>query len=774
MAGLDNTFLHGFLQALSGYSTQHIAEDLYLFDRNAVQRWSNGNKGKAWWPRHTDWALGARASGIPLADGFDLPQRLRQMCADYTARFHSSSEEKARTCLLHTGRDWLIAPEELKQLEGAKNLDRALEYAIQRAVQAADRHEPTQRSYRERFTFPEDLCEEDIYAAAAYYDRREEFRTLAGEGRWAEAYAAGEALWRFLRENAGHLSLSLPDVGYAPDRKDHRALPPALCAPPPGGLPLFCAGHRLEQGELLLRWSREPDSPARTQLRLLEGLEVLAEAENLAARAADTERSFGSDHWAPLFRARALLARSELFLALDRAHPEWTAEDRARCALDPAEAAVKAAKPLLSGGHIPALEERRTQIQGILDTRRAPAVSHPREDPAPAASPIYSPAFDSAAAAQRDNRDDLELLLFQLSASSRTVLLTLPQVLDNRNLLSLLHHSGFRSLCQSGVVALSAFTPRDHAPILDPAEYLLQCLNNPGFHFSAAPALDDPGVRPIIRRGLAEYRPFRSVATALPYTVRGELEELYGAYRLASEVFRPSLIRTFHQDAAVSHRSASPAVSLSREVEGRISALLEDDRRFPLPGRAALLADAQVLQQTAGAAGFLFRSQYRSALDRWRQEETYSKQALDFFQALVDWCYSANLGRRACPALYDQPVDPLLRLHTAGAPVERRADPTGAVSYAFRLYRDRNSGLRTLLDWQNITEVALTARKLDRERQSSAQKEAELGLGFLETEGGALCSEFEGKTTSGQVTRLTQDTGEVEMPSELHLSGTKE
>ncbi|OUQ22033.1 hypothetical protein B5E80_15975 [Flavonifractor sp. An135] len=776
---LDNTFLHHYLQGLSGNSTQAIAEELYLFDRNAVQRWSSGNKGRAWWPRLADWRGNAEHLGNQqLPDGFDLSQRLHEVVRAYVRQFRSDSEEEAYHCLLDACRDWLIDPAECTRLEEIKDLDQALEYVIQRAIQAADRHEPTQRSYRERFTFPKDLSEEDIRAAAAYYDQRAEFQRLVQAQDWEGAYTAGEDFWRFLRGNADRLSLSLPDVGYAPDRKNHRALSPALCAIPKDGLPLFCARHRLEQGELLLRWSREKDSNTAQQLRRLEALEVLAEAETLAQQAAGMENILlestckGTPPLSPVLQAQAQLDRAELFLDLDC--PDWPAEDRNRCALDPAEAAIKAAEPLLSGGHTPALEERRTRIQEILNTRRAPAVSCPAEVPPAEATPIYSPAFDSAAAAERDNQEDLELLLFQLSASSRTVLFTLPQVMDNRYLLSLLHHSGFRSLCQSGVAALSAFTPQGQDPILDPAEYLLQSLQNEKFCFSASPWLAQEAVRQAVGRGIAEHRPFRSVAPELPDASRAELEELYGAYRLASEVFRPSLIRTFHQDTTVSRRTAPPAVTLPQEIQSRINALWEDEEHLSLPGRAALLTQAQALQKAAEAEGLRFRSDYRAALDRWRNEAAYAERELDFFRALVDGCYSANLGRRACPALYDQPVDPLLCLHAVDGPAERRGDSSGAVRYAFRLYRDRRSGTRTLLDWQNITEVALTARRLELERQSPAQKETRLGLGFLDTEGGALCSDFQGKTTSGHTTRLTQDAGTQEMQSELYLAGKNE
>ena len=776
---LDNTFLHHYLHCLSGNSTQVIAKDLYLdYDRNTVQRWNNGNHGKAWWPNENTWYnYFATGRSLPSTECTFSGQVLL-VIKRYIAIFRHNNEEEARACLLDACRDWLIDPAECTRLEEIKDLDQALEYVIRRAIQAADRHEPTQRSYRERFTFREELSLEDIRTAAAYYDRREEFQRLVQAKDWEGAYTAGEVFWRFLRGNADRLSLSLPNVGYASDRKSHRALSPALCVAPEDGLPLFCARHRLEQGELLLRWSREKDSHAAQQLRRLEALEVLAQAEELAQKAACAEEilrvSLGSKECAqaPLLQARALLDRAELFLDLDRAHPDWTEEDRRRCALAPAEEELEAAEPLLSGLTTPEPKQRFAVLRDAVAARRAPAVARPEEVPPAEATPIYSPAFDSAAAAEQDNQEDLELLLFQLSASSRTVLFTLPQVMDNRYLLSLLHHSGFRSLCQSGVAALSAFTPQgDGTPILDPAEYLLQSLQNEKFRFSASPWLEQDAVRQAVGRGIAEHRPFRSVAPALPDASRAELEELYGAYRLASEVFRPSLIRTFHQDAAVSRRPTPPAVTLPQEIESRIEALREDEEHLSLPGRTALLTRAQALQKAAEAAGLRFRSEYRAALDRWQREAAYDERELDFFRALVDWCYSANLGRRACPALYDQPVDPLLRLHAVGAPVERRGDSTGAVHYAFRLYRDRRSGTRTLLDWQNITEVALTARRLELERQSPAQKETRLGLGFLDTEGGALCSEFQGKTTSGHTTRLTQDAGTQEMQSELYLAG---
>lgn len=776
---LDNTFLHHYLQGLSGNSTQAIAEELYLFDRNAVQRWSSGNKGRAWWPRLADWRGNAEHLGNQqLPDGFDLSQRLHEVVRAYVRQFRSDSAEEAYHCLLDACRDWLIDPAECTRLEEIKDLDQALEYVIRRAIQAADRHEPTQRSYRERFTFPKDLSEEDIRAAAAYYDQRAEFQRLVQAQDWEGAYTAGEAFWRFLRGNADRLSLSLPNVGYASDRKDHRALPDAVCAMTEEGFPLFCAAHRLEQGELLLLWSREKDSSAAKQLRRLEALEVLAEAETLAQQAAGMENILlestckGTPPLSPVLQAQAQLDRAELFLDLDC--PDWPAEDRNRCALDPAEAAIKAAEPLLSGLNVPDLKRRLDTLRDAVAARRAPAVSCPAEVPPAEATPIYSPAFDSAAAAERDNQEDLELLLFQLSASSRTVLFTLPQVMDNRYLLSLLHHSGFRSLCQSGVAALSAFTPQNRAPILDPTEYLLQSLQNEKFCFSASPWLAQEAVRQAVGRGIAEHRPFHSVAPELPDASRAELEELYGAYRLASEVFRPSLIRTFHQDTTVSRRTAPPAVTLPQEIQSRINALWEDEEHLSLPGRAALLTQAQSLQKAAEAEGLRFRSDYRAALDRWRNEAAYDERELDFFRALVDGCYSANLGRRACPALYDQPVDPLLCLHAVDGPAERRGDSSGAVRYAFRLYRDRRSGTRTLLDWQNITEVALTARRLELERQSPAQKETWLGLGFLDTEGGALCSEFQGKTTSGHTTRLTQDAGTQEMQSELYLAGKNE
>ena len=776
---LDNTFLHHYLQSLSGNSTQAIAEELYLFDRNAVQRWSSGNKGKAWWPRLADWRGNAEHLGNQqLPDGFDLSQRLHEVVRAYVRQFRSDSAEEAYHCLLDACRDWLIDPAECTRLEEIKDLDQALEYVIQRAIQAADRHEPAQRSYRERFTFPKDLSEGDIRAAAAYYDQRAEFQRLVQAQDWEGAYTAGEAFWRFLRGNADRLSLSLPNVGYASDRKDHRALPDAVCAMTEEGFPLFCAAHRLEQGELLLLWSREKDSSAAKQLRRLEALEVLAEAETLAQQAAGMENILlestckGTPPLSPVLQAQAQLDRAELFLDLDC--PDWPAEDRNRCALDPAEAAIKAAEPLLSGLNVPDLKRRLDTLRDAVAARRAPAVSCPAEVPPAEATPIYSPAFDSAAAAERDNQEDLELLLFQLSASSRTVLFTLPQVMDNRYLLSLLHHSGFRSLCQSGVAALSAFTPQNRAPILDPTEYLLQSLQNEKFCFSASPWLAQEAVRQAVGRGIAEHRPFHSVAPELPDASRAELEELYGAYRLASEVFRPSLIRTFHQDTTVSRRTAPPAVTLPQEIQSRINALWEDEEHLSLPGRAALLTQAQSLQKAAEAEGLRFRSDYRAALDRWRNEAAYDERELDFFRALVDGCYSANLGRRACPALYDQPVDPLLCLHAVDGPAERRGDSSGAVRYAFRLYRDRRSGTRTLLDWQNITEVALTARRLELERQSPAQKETRLGLGFLDTEGGALCSEFQGKTTSGHTTRLTQDAGTQEMQSELYLAGKNE
>lgn len=777
---LDNTFLHHYLRVLSGNGTQTVAEDLFLFDRNAVQRWSSGNRGQAWWPRLADWRGNAEHLGKQqLPDGFDLSQRIPEVVQTYVRQFRSNSAEEAYHCLLDACRDWLIDPADYMRLEKMKDLDHPLEqaltYVIHQATQAAG-HAPTQRSYRERFIFPEDLCVEDAYSTAAYYDQREEFRRLVQAQDWEEAYTAGEAFWRFLRGNADRLSLSLPDVGYASNRKDHRPLSAALCVPPSEGLPLFCAVHRLEQGELLLRWSREKDSNTARQLRRLEALEVLAQAETLAQQAAGAEEilqlslKLKGRAQAPLIQVQALLDRAELFLDLDQAYPDWPEEDRNRCALDPAAAAVKAAEPLLSGLNVPDLKRRLDTLRNAVAARRAPAVSCPAEVPPAEATPIYSPAFDSAAAAEQDNQEDLELLLFQLAASSRTVLFTLPQVLDNRNLLSLLHHSGFRSLCQSGVAALSAFTPQGQNPILDPAKYLIQCLQNEKFRFSASSWLEQDAVRQTVRRGIEQHLPFRSVAPQLPDAARAELEELYGGYRLAGEVFRPTLTRAFHQDTAISRRPAAPAVTLSQEIRSRIDALWEDEEHISLPGRAALLTQAKALQQQAEVARLRFRSEYRAALDRWRVEGAYREQELDFFRALVDWCYSSNLGRRVCPALYGQPTDPLLRLHAVDAPAERRADPSGAVRYAFRLYRDRRSGDRTLLNWQNITEVALAARKLEAEQQSAAQKEVRLGLGFLDTEDGALCSEFQGKTTSGRTTRFTQNAGTQETQPELYLA----
>lgn len=164
--------------------------------------------------------------------------------------------------------------------------------------------------------------------------------------------------------------------------------------------------------------------------------------------------------------------------------------------------------------------------------------------------PVFSGCFDSVTGQDESKLNDLELNIFQLAAGGKTILLQGPQIIDNRNMLRLLHTEAFETLCRMGIVVFSSY-----GGIRNTDDFIKSRLMNADFKFSSFPQYDDPDMgaylRRIVLKGLENRRMFREIEGHVPFELRKELELIYDGYWLAGECFRESDILKYHQNRAV-------------------------------------------------------------------------------------------------------------------------------------------------------------------------------------------------------------------------------
>jgi len=355
--------------------------------------------------------------------------------------------------------------------------------------------------------------------------------------------------------------------------------------------------------------------------------------------------------------------------------------------------------------------------------------------------PVFSSEYDSISGQYPSNSSKLVLTTAQLLASGHIPLLQLPQITDNNNFFKQLDDPAFRQLCQNGLIALSAYTAGT-AVMRSPKDYILSCLSNDSFRFSATGWFNHEnesirrGCRQAMITALREEYPICYYARYFPSEALDEMERLYSAYRLVNESFQPSHISLYHQDPNV-RTAAQPWATYSQKtlpelVSRRIGELIEDAMNCPMPGRIELLHRLKELHQDALKEGCFTRSDYENLIDRIRESEDH--RTLGKFHELINYCYNLSNGRRSCNSVFSVQNDDELRLHI-NRPGEISRLSGGALAVRYICERHKSRSANTGLTYSDLSELVFNIREQMKNEAIRAQSlayqlEKETGLGY--------------------------------------------
>lgn len=368
---------------------------------------------------------------------------------------------------------------------------------------------------------------------------------------------------------------------------------------------------------------------------------------------------------------------------------------------------------------INAVQEQLEYMEREL-MRKSPAVKVNQDNDAFAVfEPVFSGCFDSVTGQDESKLNDLELNVFQLAASGKTILLQGPQIVDNRNMLRLLHTHGFEMLCRMGIVVFSSY-----GGIRNTDDFIKSRLLNENFKFSSFPEYDDPDMGPHLRRivlnGLENHQMFQEIEGYVPHELRESLELIYDGYWLAGECFRESDILRYHQNREIRtskfHLHAREINEMDRGLPGilheKIKELEEDQHQVSIKGREEYLrcfAEIEHLAQLPDPEGKCckIRSDYEYLIDRLKAQGRFSEEVLEKFRRLVHSCYILYNGKFSCEKVIIPMADPMLCIYHKNQTLQENVC---RVDYAYRRYKRMSSAEQNVVGWADIVNLVLDAR----------------------------------------------------------------
>lgn len=359
---------------------------------------------------------------------------------------------------------------------------------------------------------------------------------------------------------------------------------------------------------------------------------------------------------------------------------------------------------------------------GLPCTGQAPAIKVNQNDDALAVfEPVFSGGFDSVTGQDPNKLNDLELNIFQLAASGKTILLQGPQILDNLNTLRLLHTIDFEMLCDMGIVAFSSY-----GNIKSTKDFIISRLKNSDFKFSSFPEYDDQNIglslREAVLYGLERNLPFQRIVGRIPQHLRERMELVYDGYRIAGECFREADILKYHQNPKIrttkfhllapgNHMSA---YGLPDILHKKIEELEEDQRLVPIEKRDVQLRQFRELEsrgQKPAQEGrrCKYRSDYDHMIDGLKENGEFEDEVLELFRRLVHSCYLFYNGKLSCEKVILPMSDPELCVHHRNQELQQSIFK---VDYAYKRYKRMSVAEQNVVGWSNIAECVLNAREV--------------------------------------------------------------
>lgn len=405
------------------------------------------------------------------------------------------------------------------------------------------------------------------------------------------------------------------------------------------------------------------------------------------------------------------LEQAEQIVKVSRADNSIISNESERCMLfcDRCVEAIESARAKLEA------EEQKSM-------EKVPAVRINHSDDVTAVfEPVFGGCFDSVAGCDEDSLDDLELNIFQLAAGGKTILLQGPQIVDNRNMLKLLHKTEFGVLCKLGIVAFSSY-----GNFKNTNEFIKSRLNNPAFKFSSFPEYNRSDMGPALRRivldGLNSGRTFREIEGDIPRELRGRMEMIYDGYWIADECFRKIETLKYHQNPALRtgkfHLSGSDSDEFKQGLPGaihkKIGQLAEDQELVPIKKREEYIRYFKELEQLAGKPDHegnfcRNRSDYDHMIDDLKKRNIYDKTVLEMFRSLVHTCYLLYNGKLSCDKVIIPMQEPVLCIHHKSQKLQQSIF---RVDYAYKRYKRMSEAEQNIVGWKNIAECVLNAREV--------------------------------------------------------------
>ena len=369
--------------------------------------------------------------------------------------------------------------------------------------------------------------------------------------------------------------------------------------------------------------------------------------------------------------------------------------------------------------------------------------------------PVYSGGADSVSGKNvEENKEPLELMVFQILGSSKTMLLQFNQIVDNRSMLLMLSVPGYRQACRKGIVALSCY-----GTVNSPRAYLLQALKKPKFAFSSTALYNLPEGAETIEGSLREMmlnwlNDVGGVTlNSFPEELREEAEFLAECYHMLDECFQPADLLRYHQNNLQNqpHRELVN-VPLDQVIRERMEAMERCGKNKELMQTMRVLAKK--------SEGVTDRSVYDKMIDGMLRQETYPREHLEKFRKLVYQCYFFSNGRRSCKTILSTETDPDLILPE---------DVLRVGDYQLEdLYHQRRlPGKGSRIDWSDISRVAMIVRTIDHKckhlpaEKRVQMKERETGLGFTATRNDSFLTAMTARTANGHVTRIEPDSSKT-------------
>lgn len=364
----------------------------------------------------------------------------------------------------------------------------------------------------------------------------------------------------------------------------------------------------------------------------------------------------------------------------------------------------------------------KEQLKNAEDEQmRTPAVKVNRDEDAFAVfEPVFSGCFDSVAGQDESKLNDLELNIFQLAAGGKTILLQGPQIVDNRNMLKLLHTPGFEMLCRTGIVVFSSY-----GNIRNTDDFIKSRLMNENFKFSSFPEYDDPdigqGLRRTVFMGLDKRQMFREIEGFIPHALRERLELIYDGYWLAGECFGESDTLRYHQNCGLRTSKFHLHARTANELEGGLPVILrekleelkEDQCLVPIKGREEYLQyfekmERLALQTDSKGRYCKFRSDYDYLIDRLKAQGRFEDDVLERFRRLIHTCYLLYNGKMSCEKVIIPMSDPMLCVYHKNQELQ---DNVCKVDYTYRRYKQKSSAEQNVVGWTDIVGLVLNARE---------------------------------------------------------------